>query len=456
MATAPPSLDLVATAKRSAFHGVDIPNHTDIINCMHCGLCLPHCPTYGETLRERDSPRGRIRLIKTIAEGDLEITPAFAETMSFCLLCRACETACPAGVKYGELAEAARAQIEKSGVLATPGRSFVRALLLRGLIAHPSRLRIVARLMWVGQHTLRPVLRAVGFMRLLPKRLRTLDTMAPEIPAHFTRGILPDVMRPEGEVRGRVGLLQGCLADVTYPEYNHDTAHVLVHHGFEVMLPRGQTCCGSLLGHTGELEAARELAKRNIEVFEKAQIDHLVLNVAGCGSFVRAYDHLFHDDPAWADRAKAFAAKVRDVSEFLAEIGPKEPTVPIRRRLTYHEACHLVHGQGVSSQPRQLLALIPGLEIVELPEATRCCGSAGIYNIARTEDSLKFLKRKMDNVEKTGANLIATGNAGCLAQIQFGCRDRSIDADVVHPISLLREAYGLPGPKGRAPRYAGN
>jgi glycolate oxidase iron-sulfur subunit len=241
---------------------------------------------------------------------------------------------------------------------------------------------------------------------------------------------------------------------VTYPEQSFDTMAVLRHHGCEVSMPRGQTCCGSLLGHSGELEASRALARRNIEIFEKARVDHIVISVAGCGSFMREYDHLLKDDPAWARRAQAFTVKVRDVSEFLMEIGPREPTVPIRRRLTYHESCHLVHGQKISEQPRQLLALIPGLEVVDLPEASWCCGSAGIYNITRTEDSLKFLARKMDNVEKTGADLIATGNPGCLAQIQHGCRDRGHRADVVHPVTLLREAYGLEGPRGERPRFA--
>lgn len=452
----PPRLDLVDTAKRaSAFTGVDIPDQTDIINCMHCGLCLPHCPTYEATKLERDSPRGRIRLIKTIAEGDLEITEAFAETMEFCLLCRACETACPAGVKYGELAEAARTQIEKSGVNRTLKRSVLKALLLKGLVAHPRALRLAARLMWLNQHTVVALMRRTGLMRLMPRRVQKLDVMAPRFPAHFTAGLMDDHCPvPEGSPRARVGLLRGCLADVTYPELNFDTMQVLRHHGCEVVLPQGQTCCGSLLGHTGDLETARRLARQNIDAFERAEIDFLVINISGCGSFIREWDHLLRDDPDYAERAKAFVKKVRDVTEFLVEIGPKEPTVPIRRRLTYHEACHLVHGQKVSGPPRQLLQMIPGLEFTELPEATWCCGSAGVYNLTRTEDSMTFLERKMDNVETTKADLIATGNAGCHAQIEHGIQMRGLSAEVAHPITLLREAYGLPGPRGRGPRFA--
>ncbi|MBN1475581.1 (Fe-S)-binding protein [Candidatus Sumerlaeota bacterium] len=447
------SLDLVDQARRrasdplpSAFQGVDIPRHGDIINCMHCGLCLPHCPTYTLTGEEKHSPRGRIRLIKTIAEGGLEITPGFVESMHFCLLCRACETACPAGVKYGELAEAARAQIEISGVLRSRKRSILRALLLRGLLTRPRLLRVVARLLWINQWTFQALARRTGLMRLMPRRLRELDALAPRIPGRFTRAMVPETVRPEGKPRCRVGLLQGCLADVVYPELNHDAMQVLRHHGCEVVMPRGQTCCGSLLGHNGELEAARRQARRLIEVFERAEVDWLVITTAGCGSFIREYGHLLSGDPDWAERARALAQRVRDISEILVELGPRVPTVPIHRRLTYHEACHLRHGQGIAEPPRQLLALIPGLEIVELPESSWCCGSAGIYNITNTDDAEQLLERKMKNIVSTGADLIATGNPGCMGQIQHGCRSRGLALDVVHPITLLRESYGLPGP----------
>lgn len=449
------TLDLVDLARGargapSAFQGVDIPSYTDIINCMHCGLCLPHCPTYAVTGLEKHSPRGRIRLIKEIADGRLELSAAFAETMHFCLLCRACETACPAGVKYGELAEAARAQIEASGVVRTAKRSLLRWLFFRQIFPRPWALRLLTKLTWVHLHLIRPT----GLMRLMPRRLRQLEAMTPAVAWRPGRRLMGEVNPPDGERRFRVGLLEGCLMDSLFPQEQFDTMAVLRHHGCEVVMPRGQVCCGSLLAHNGDMEGARALARRNIEVFERAEIDYLVLNSAGCGAFLREYGHVLRDDPAWRVRAETLAAKVRDVTEFLAEIGPRAPTVPIRRRLTYHEACHLVHGQRVSAAPRQLLAMIPGLEIVELPEATWCCGSAGIYNITNTEDSMKFLARKMDNIASVAPDLIATGNPGCMAQIRAGVAQRGLRAEVVHPVTLLREAYGLPGPAGAPPRFA--
>jgi glycolate oxidase iron-sulfur subunit len=446
------TLDLVGLArdardaKPSAFHGVDVPSYADIINCMHCGLCLPQCPTYQITQLERHSPRGRIRLIKTIADGGLDVTPAFAESMHFCLLCRACETACPAGVKYGELAEAARAQIELSGAVKTAKRTFLRWLFFRQIFPHPWALRLLGKLTWMHLHLVRPVVRGTGLIRLLPKRLQRLEAMTPSVSWRPGRRLMREVNPPEGAPRFRVGLLEGCLMDITFADEQYDTMAALRHNGCEVVMPRGQVCCGSLLGHCGDMEQARALAKRNIEVFERAGIDYLVLNSAGCGSFMREYGHLLHDDPAWAPRAAALGAKVRDIAEFLMEIGPKPPTVPIRRRATYHEACHLVHGQKVSAAPRELLAMIPGIEWVELPEATWCCGSAGIYNITNTEDSMKFLARKMDNIEKVRPEIIATGNPGCIIQIRLGCAERGLRAEVVHPVTLLREAYGLEGP----------
>lgn len=444
-----PSIDLVETARRasarpSAFQGIDIPSYEDTINCMHCGLCLPHCPTFSLTQLERHSPRGRIRLIKSIADGQLDVTPAFAETMSFCLLCRACETACPAGVKYGELAEAARAQIETSGVLRSPRRSFVRWLFFRQIFPRPWALRLLGKATWLHLHLGRPLLRGTGLIRLLPKRLQRLEALTPAVSWRPGRALMREVNRPEGTPRARVGLLEGCLMDITFAQEQYDTMAVLRHSGCEVVMPRGQVCCGSLLGHCGDLEQARRQAKRNIEVFERAQIDALVINSAGCGSFLREYGHLLHGEPAWAERAARFAAKVRDVCEFLVELGPKPPAVPLAARITYHEACHLVHGQRVSSAPRQLLQMIPGLEWVELPEATWCCGSAGIYNITNTADSMKFLARKMDNIERVAPGVIATGNPGCMVQIRAGCEQRGLRARVAHPISLLREAYGLP------------
>lgn len=459
MSTSPHGFDLVETARQpggqppprpSAFQGVDIPSQADIINCMHCGLCLPQCPTFNITSLERHSPRGRIRLIKSIADGDLEITPGFAETMSFCLLCRACETACPAGVKYGELAEAAIAQIELSGVNRRPLRRFLRWLFFRQIFTRPWTLRVLAKMTWFHLHLVRPT----GIMRLMPRRLRELEALTPDVPWRRGRRLIGEVNRPGGEPRFRVGLLEGCLMDVVFAQEQYDTMAVLRHCGCEVVMPRRQSCCGSLLAHNGDMAGARALAKRNIEVFERAGVDFLVINSAGCGAFIREYAHVLHGDPEWHPRAEALVAKVRDVSEFLVEIGIPTPTVPIPMRATYHDACHLRHAQKIFDQPRALLAQIPGLEMIPLPESDWCCGSAGIYNITNTEDSMKFLSRKMDNIERVRPELIVTGNPGCMGQIRAGVKQRGLTAEVVHPVTLLREAFGIPGPRGEGPRYA--
>lgn len=458
-AESPATLDLVGLArqdeahrKQSAFHGLDVPSYGDIINCMHCGLCLPACPTYSITHLEKHSPRGRIRLIKSIADGDLDVTREFANTMNFCLLCRACETACPAGVKYGELAEAAVAQIEESNVLRSPKRNFLRWLFFRQIFTHRWALRLLSKMVWMHLHLIRPT----GIMNLMPRGLREMEAMSPNVAWTPGRKLMREVNPPKGEKRYRVALLEGCLMDSCFAQEQYDTMAVLCQNGCEVVMPRDQGCCGSLLAHNGDMDGARALAKRNIVAFEKANVDYLVINSAGCGAFIREYHHALRNEPEWAERAKALVDKTRDVSEFLAEIDLVEPTVPIRKRATYHAACHLEHAQKVSAQPRALMAKIPGMEIVELPEATWCCGSAGIYNITNREDSMKFLKRKMDNIETTGAEIIITGNPGCMGQIQYGVRQRGLKATVAHPVTLLREAYGIPGPHGEGPRFATN
>lgn len=414
----------------SAFTGIDIPTSDLITQCMHCGMCLPACPTYALTLQEKASPRGRIRLIKAVAEGELEITPGFVDAMHFCLDCRACETACPAGVQYGKLVEAARAQIETHA----PGPLWSRLLksfFLRFVFIRPERLLFLGRIMAFVQ--------ALGLDTLpLPGRLGKLQKFSPRIARRQT---LPAVIPGKTAQRGRVALLTGCVMDLIYPDINADTAHVLAHNGYEVHTIPHQVCCGSLHGHTGDRDTARVLAKKNIDAFHAETYDAIIVNSAGCGSFMKHYDHLLDQDADYRERARTFSRKCKDVTEFLAEKGFEKPTRPLRRRVTYHEACHLVHGQGVSQQPREILKSIPGLELVELTEATWCCGSAGIYNVTRTEDSLKLLERKMNHIEATAADTVVTGNPGCLLQIQTGARGRGLPMRVVHPVTLLRMAY---------------
>jgi len=420
-----------------------VPDDNFLRQCIHCGLCLSTCPTYALTAREISSPRGRIRMMKNIAEGTMPLTETFMHEMFFCLDCRACETACPAGVQYGALVEAARAQVEHVRVLQTGESSRLKKFILSQIFAKPARLRFVARLLrfyqWSGLEKLALRLR---LPRIFGKNMMALAPMAPRIEAKFTFERLPEKISPRNEkVRHRVALLVGCVQDVAFASVNEDTAVVLTANGCEVTVRRDQVCCGSLHGHTGDLENAKILARRNIEIFEAANIDAIIVNAAGCGSFMKTYNHLFADDPAMHSRAEKFAAKVKDISEYLVEIGFKPPPPILSERVTYHDACHLVHGQKVARQPREIVRAVVGANYVELNEASWCCGSAGIYNLTHFETSMQLLERKMKNIVATGAKVVATGNPGCAIQLQHGCRQFGVSIEIVHPVTLLRQAY---------------
>ena len=406
--------------------------------CIHCGMCLPTCPTYEATKHETSSPRGRIALMRAVADGRLAPnSPQFADEMYFCLGCLACETACPAGVNYAEMIECARAEVESSGARAGASRDFIRAFALRWLFTKPRRLRFVAKLLRLDE--------VVGFSQavasLLPRRLRELHAQQPKICDKFSFDLIQETESPAVPRRYRVGLLVGCVQDVAYSDVNRDTVDVLLANGCEVVTPRTQSCCGSLMGHNGELELARKLARQNLDVFPLEKLDAIIVNSAGCGSFMKRYRHLLPDDP----RAKLWDEKVRDIHEWLVKIGIQRPrgggTRHTTVRVTYHEACHLVHGQKISQQPRELLRAIPGVELVELPEATWCCGSAGIYNITQPEMSRALLERKINHIAATGARIVATGNPGCIGQIRYGAQKYGLAIEVVHPITLLARAY---------------
>lgn len=404
--------------------------------CIHCGMCLPTCPTYDATKDEMSSPRGRIALMRAVADGRLAAnSPQFADEMYFCLGCLTCETACPAGVNYAEMIEFARAEVESNGAKASASRDFIRALALRWLFAKTGRLRLIARLLRADQKM--GVSAAVA--RLLPKRLRELRAIQPEICDKFSFDLIREIESPTTPRRYRVALLTGCVQDVAYSNVNRDTLDVLLANGCEVFTPRAQVCCGSLMGHNGELELARKLARQNLDAFPLENLDAIIVNSAGCGSFMKRYGDLLPDDP----RAKIWDEKVYDIHEWLVKIGVQQPRGSVRPaiRVAYHEACHLVHGQKISQQPRELLRAIPGVELVELDEATWCCGSAGIYNITQPEMSLALLERKMKHIAATGAQVVATGNPGCIGQIRSGARRSGIKIDVVHPVTLLARAY---------------
>lgn len=432
--------------RTSAFAGVDIPNDDVITNCMHCGLCLPTCPTYQITGLERSSPRGRIRLIKAAAEGEIGLTKGFVEEMNFCLDCQACETACPAGVKYGSLVEAARAQIFAQHAEPWTSRMAKRSL-LGWVFARQSRLKVLAVLLRMYQRSGSAwLVEKSGFLRLFSKRLAKTQSLAPVIRSSFSSDTLPEVLPAYGERRFRVGMLTGCIMDVAYSDVNAATVEVLRKHGCEVVTPRGQACCGSLTAHNGDMESARHMARELLRIFSAHEIDYIVLNSAGCGAFMKEYGHLFAGDAEWSSKASWLSGRCLDLTQFLSRHGYR----PTRRpggaqgdrplRVTYHDACHLAHTQKVTQEPRSLISSIPGIQYLELPEASWCCGSAGIYNVVRYDDARQFLDRKLKNIGSIQPDVIVTGNPGCMIQIEHGLRRSGLNARIVHTATFLHEA----------------
>ncbi|MCG3118886.1 MAG: Lactate utilization protein A [bacterium] len=363
--------------------------------------------------------------------------------MFFCLDCRACETACPPGVPYGALIEAARAQVENFRASQPRGRSRLKDFILGKIFTEPARLRRIAQLLRFYQKSgLEKIAMRLRLPRLFGKKMLALAPLAPRIEAKFTFDRLPERIQPhDGKIRHRVALLVGCVQDVAFAAVNEDTAMVLAENGCEVIVPRQQVCCGSLHGHTGASHHARELAKKNIAIFEALKVEAIIANAAGCGSFMKTYGHLFAAEPEWHERAAKFAATVKDLNEYLIEIGFKKPPQTLAQRVTYHDACHLAHGQKVTRQPREIIRAIAGKNYIELEEASWCCGSAGIYNLTHFETAMQLLERKMKNVLASGAKILVTANPGCAIQLQHGCRQAGAEIEVVHPATLLRRAY---------------
>ena len=429
-----------AVPEPSFLTGLD---YSVVQQCMHCGMCLPACPTYLETKRERNSPRGRIALMRSIADGELEITREFGEEMYFCLGCLACTTACPAGVNYPELFENARAEAEASGLLSGPQRNFWRWLTIRQLFSKPWMLHLVGRLLWLYQASgMCSLVRRLRLTALLPRNLRELEPSTPVVKRHFSDALIAPVETAE-KARYRVGMLTGCVQDLVFSDVNRDTVDVLLENGCSVETPRNQGCCGSLHAHNGDLGQARERARKMLDLFDLDRLDAVITNAGGCGSHLKHYAKLLAGDPGYAERAKEWDAKARDIFEWLVEIGFRKPSVTgprEGRRVTYHESCHLCHGQGIFTQPREILRAVPGLELVELKEATHCCGSAGIYNITQPEQAGKLQSQKMEHIRDTGAAVVTTANPGCHLQIENGFAE-SEAVPVRHPVSLLAEAY---------------
>ena len=423
------------------FSGPFAPSDIDLSRCVHCGLCLQHCPTYTETGLETESPRGRLHLIKAIAEERIEATPTTIGHLDLCLQCRNCEAVCPSGVPFGRIMEGARAEI-----LAGDGTPLVwrlRALFLRQVIARPGRMAALA--------TLLRLYRASG-LRWLAERtplLRDRVVLAPTISGRTfrSRGVLA---RPTGGAGGRqagrpsaqrVALLTGCIMPHAYGRVHEATVRVLARNGFEVVAPPSQACCGALHAHNGDRVTARTLARRNIDAFLDAEVSTIVVNSAGCGAAMKEYGELLADDADYAAKAERFAAMVKDVTELLAGLPFEPPSGRIEATVTFQDPCHLAHAQRITGAPRELLGAIPGLRLVEMAQADRCCGSAGVYSLAHRDMSLDLLDGKMREIAATGAGLIATANPGCMAQLEAGLRRHRLPGRVVHVVELLDEAY---------------
>jgi glycolate oxidase iron-sulfur subunit len=362
--------------------------------------------------------------------------------MYFCLGCLACETACPAGVDYAHLFEIARAEAESASPPSGWRRKIVRLVTLRSIFMSPRLLRFMGRLLRLYQSSgIHTWFHRVGLIRRLPFRWQELEKLMPDVARRFSCDLIDPVERP-ADVKWRVALLTGCVQDLIYSDINRDTADVLLANGCEVHAFPAQYCCGSLHAHNGDLESARRLARRQIDTFDPAQFNAIISNAAGCGSHLKHYDRLLENDIEYRERAGLWSERVRDISEWLVEIGFRKPEcLPQQTKATYHEACHLCHGQGVTRQPREMLRSIPGLELTELKEATWCCGSAGVYNITQPEMSQKLQHRKVQHLRATGATVVATGNPGCLLQIDKGCQRSGLKIEVAHPVSLLASAY---------------
>lgn len=421
--------------------------------CVHCGLCLAYCPTFSELGTEMDSPRGRIFLIKSLAEGRIGLTDSTVQHLDLCLGCRACETVCPSGVPYGQLIEAARAEIERQ----RPGgwaRRLFRWINFSLLLPHPRVLSLAAAgLRFYQSSGLQRLVRASGLLRLLPGPLASWEPLLPTLPAAADRAPLPERIAAEGPVRATVGLLTGCIQQVAFGPQNRATARVLAKNGVEVLAPRAQSCCGALHAHAGEHATALGLAKRTIEAFEATGVEWVVVNTSGCGAHMKAYGLLLAGDPAWRERAARFALRVVDISEFLAREPLRGPLAPVRRTVTYHDPCHVAHGQKIRVEPRALLAQIPELRVVELREADWCCGSAGTYNLTQPEMAGRLQARKIANIEATKADAVVTSNPGCIIQIVQGLRAKGDAVEVLHIVELLDQAYGgAPSVRGAARR----
>ncbi len=427
-----------------AFSGPDAPDEDELYRCVHCGFCLQACPTYIETGLETESPRGRIALMKAVNEGRIGITPGVVRHWDLCIQCRACEVACPSGVNYGRLIESTMTQVERGR------RKGMLARAVPAVMESRRRLRLVVGVLRVYQSSgLQSLLRKSRALSLLPGSLAELEGSLPAIRgASFEAEgqIIPAV----GRRRATVALLSGCVMPMVNGPQMSAAARVLARNGCDVAVPRGQVCCGAISSHVGDLDSARKLARRNIDVFLDAGVDAVVVASAGCGTRMKEYGHLLRRDRAYSAKAERLSGMVKDIHEFLVDLPFEPPVARLDYRVTYQDSCHLANAQRVTEQPRRILRSIPGVEFVELPNASRCCGAGGTYTITERESSLRVLATKMAAVRETGADVVATANPGCVMQLQYGARREGLAARTVYVTDLLDEAYALEDAPGES------
>ncbi|WP_204154047.1 heterodisulfide reductase-related iron-sulfur binding cluster [Leptolyngbya sp. CCY15150] len=442
MTATPSSTDRPALKLDTSFPGFDAqdpPEQSLIDACVHCGFCLTTCPSYRVIGKETDSPRGRIYLMDAINKQDAPLATATSQHFDTCLGCLACTTACPSGVQYDKLIAATRPQVERNVPRTLSDRLFRQ--LIFTLFPHPDRLRMLLPPLYLYQALgLGKLVKATGLLKRISPRLAAMESLLPTVTAQSFQDTIPEVIPAQGDTRYRVGMILGCVQRLFFSDVNESTARVLSANGCEVVVPKMQGCCAALPHHQGQEEAARDLARRMIDSFEDTGVDAIIINAAGCGHTLKEYGHLLKDDPEYRERAIAFSQKVKDVQEFLVDIGltaPLSPLSPEPLTIVYQDACHLLHGQKISAPPRQLLLSIPGVTLREPVDAALCCGSAGVYNMLQPEIAEELGQQKVENLINTGAQLIASSNPGCSLQIQKHLEHQGIAMPLFHPIRLL-------------------
>jgi len=430
------SLTQLQPSRPSNFDSHHPPDTALIDDCVHCGFCLPACPTYVLWGEEMDSPRGRIYMMKKSTQGEAPLDQRFRLHMDNCLGCMACMTACPSGVQYDKLIEDTRAQVERN--ISRPIADTLFRKILFATFPYANRLRLVALPMFLYQRSgLQKLIRASGVLRLFPKRITAMESLLPQVPTNLFKR-LPTNVAATSATRRRVGMLSGCVQQVFFQHVNEATVRVLAAEGCEIVIPQPQACCGALMVHSGLEDQAAHLARQMIAAFESANVDTVVINAAGCGSTMKEYGHILRDDPVWATRAAAFSAKCKDISEILCDLPARAPRHPLPMRVAYHDACHLRHAQAIHEQPRRLLSTIPGLEVAEVEESNLCCGSAGVYNLLNPEPATQLGDRKVEKLLATKAEAVISANPGCLLQLMSGLRRRGLRTmPTFHLVELL-------------------